>query len=138
MHREKPGEGGFVECILYGFNLDCLFFRFDYLKGLRPFKDQWSFNVNFLHPIQVKVHGEVKYKRSHATLNGGKGEIQIASEDVVELGIPFKTLGVKGGDEARVFIEIEDGVRGFERWPAKGFLIIDIPSEDFERENWMV
>jgi hypothetical protein len=138
MHREKPGEGGFVECILYGFNLDCLFFRFDYLKGLRPFKDQWSFTVNFLHPIQVKVHGEVKYKRSHATLNGGKGEVQISSEDVVELGIPFKTLGVKGGDEARVFIEIEGGVRGFERWPGKGFLIIDIPSEDFERENWMV
>jgi hypothetical protein len=57
---------------------------------------------------------------------------------VVEMGIPFEALGASGGDEVRLFIEVEGGKRGFERWPAKGFLIVDVPSEDFELKNWMV
>jgi hypothetical protein len=138
MHREEGAGGGLIDCISYGFNLSSLFFRFDYLKELMPCKDKWSFTINLLHPEQRKLRARVCGKSAKVTLSGGEVELQIASGDVVELGIPFMALGAKGGDEIRLFIEIEGREGGFERWPAKGFLIVDVPSEDFERQNWMV
>jgi alpha-amylase/alpha-mannosidase (GH57 family) len=138
MHREEGAGGGLIDGISYGFNLSSLFFRFDYLKELMPCKDRWSFTINFLHPKQINIRARIHGKSAKVTSSGGQGALQIASGDVVELAIPFTALGAQGGEEIRVFIEIEGRERGFERWPAKGFLIVDVPSEDFERQNWIV
>ncbi len=147
MHGEGEPKG-LLDGISYGFNLERIFFRLDYLKELTPYPERWSFTINFLHPRPMKAVIHVEGRNSSGRLlertNGGtgwteKGAIEeLASNDVVEIGIPFESLGAKGGDELRLFIDVDAIEKGFERWPARGFLIVDVPTEDFELHHWMV
>ncbi|MDO8427204.1 MAG: hypothetical protein Q7T24_06800 [Deltaproteobacteria bacterium] len=145
MHRELQGNG-VIEGISYGFSKDSLFFRFDYLEELVPFEGEWSFTVNFLHPKPVKITASVKGKAPKARLSvktdkkwTDAGPLnEIASDTVVELAISLDALGASKGDEIRLFINIDGNERGMERWPVKGFLIFQVPAEDFEQQNWIV
>ena len=152
MHREMDrragGPAGLVDGISYGFNLDTLFLRLDYIRSLHPYKSKWGFTINYLYPVQLRalfdVHGRDIKGALHEREKGSSSWREIstlglaASGDVVEVGVPFKDLHVEPGGELRVFIEVNAGERGVERWPARGFLVIDIPTEDFELHNWMV
>ncbi len=149
MHKELQGSG-LVESIHYGFSPEELFFRFDYLEELAPYAGDWSFTINFLHPRSVRVN---------ATLSGTEASVQclekekdgkwaptgtgceIASDRVVELSVPLDVLGATqadAGGDIRLFISINGGERGRERWPVKGFLIFQVPGPDFEQQNWIV
>ncbi|MBI5469375.1 MAG: glycoside hydrolase [Deltaproteobacteria bacterium] len=145
MHRELQGNG-VIEGISYGFSKDTLFFRFDYLEDLAPFEGEWSFTINFLHPKPVKITAAIKGREAKAALSVKQdnkwveaGAVkEIASDAVVELGVGLDTLGALKGNEIRLFINIDGNERGVERWPVKGFLIFQVPTEDFEQQNWIV
>lgn len=149
MHRVSQG-GGLIEAILYGFSKDALFLRFDYLRALVPFKKKWSLTITFISPASIKLEALINgndvsatiFERSPETHKWSEkcktGPDMIAAGTVVELGIPFSALGASYGHEVRFFISIDAGEVGFERWPVKGFLILDIPPEDFEQHNWKV
>jgi alpha-amylase/alpha-mannosidase (GH57 family) len=147
MHKEVEG-GAFIDKINYGFSKEALFFRFDYFKDAEPEERSWSFTISFLAPGEVRVQGEVSSGRVSARVfeKGAEGdrwddtgvEIQAASGSVVELAVPLKTIGAKPSEEISFFINIDAGPDGLERWPVKGFLIIDVHGEDFEIENWFV
>ncbi|MBI5598677.1 MAG: hypothetical protein HY890_02940 [Deltaproteobacteria bacterium] len=147
MHREGEPHG-LIHAVAYGFSLSTLFFRFDYMKDIVPYRGKWSFTLNFLHPARMRVRVTVEGRDAKGTVwekpsdekewveKGGLN--LLASGDVVETGIPFSELVARVGDELRLFIDIEGGELGFERWPARGFLLIEVPTEDFESLNWTV
>ncbi|MBI5587175.1 MAG: glycoside hydrolase [Deltaproteobacteria bacterium] len=145
MHRELQGEG-LIVAVAYGFSRDALFFRLDYLEELIPHETQWSFTINFLHPVPLRVNSVVKGKDAKAIVYGKVKDkwvttdfrADIAADTVVEVGIDLLTLGAVKGGEIKLFISIDGADRGMERWPVKGFLIFDVPSEDFEQQNWIV
>lgn len=146
-------RGVLIEDISYGFNLDTLFFRLDYLKDLRPFEGSWRFTIDFI-TAEVKLKATVEGRKSSArieetgaeaeggskltlTCDKGKG-VSIASGQVVELAVPFGCLGVSGGDELNVIVHIDAGDRGVERYPSNGALIVEVPTKHFEQFDWIV
>ncbi len=150
MHTSNDWEG-LLDGISYGFNIEKLFFRVDYLDHLKPYMDKWTFTLNVTHPavlkIEVDIEGTVStatpYERVKKDTDGHwkKAEgvsLEIASGGVVELAVPFEAIGADIGNEVCFFFEINSGERGFERWPVKGHLILDRPSENFEKEDWSV
>ncbi len=145
MHREVEG-GGLIERIFYGFNIEKLFFRFDYLREFRGYNGEWSFTINFLNPRPLKITVTVKGRTTDGKIYeriGDRweqtGELkEIGSNTVVELAIPFSTIGAGSGEEMWFFISIDGRERGIERWPIKGYLIQEVPSEDFDSRHWMV
>ncbi|MBI5643910.1 MAG: alpha-amylase/alpha-mannosidase [Deltaproteobacteria bacterium] len=146
MHKELQSNG-LIEGISFGFSEDALFLRFDYLSEITPYEKEWSFSMHFLHPRAVKLNAAVKGKEIKTTLHEKLGDgkwaeagelLNIAADAVVELGIPLEFLKVAKGDEIRLVININGGERGLERWPVKGFIIFNAPSEDFEQHDWMV
>ncbi|MBI3753912.1 MAG: hypothetical protein HY266_07735 [Deltaproteobacteria bacterium] len=146
MHRET--RAGIVDSISYGFNLQSLFFRFDYIHDIIPYEQKWDVIINFLFPKMRKIKLSIEGGKADAKIlekDSDTGEFvekkkieSIAAKDVVELEVQFKTLGVKTGDEMRFFITIDGGERGLERWPSKGYVAVAVPSEDFEDYNWWV
>jgi len=146
MHREGE-SAGLIGGISYGFNLETLFFRFDYQKAVAPYNEKWNITVNFLYPKPQRITVSVCGKESKGTIlekspETGQwkecGELRLlASGGVVEAGISFKELSAKGWDEVRLFIDIE-AEAGLERWPPRGFLVIEVPTEDFESRHWAV
>jgi hypothetical protein len=149
MHAATDLEG-LLDGILYGFSLDKLFFRLDYLDHLKPYKDKWNFTIHLTCPAVKKIDISVDGNTSTATIferssEGSENQWkevgkldEIASGEVVECAIPFEVTGADIGNEICFFFEINSGERGFERWPVKGTLILDRPSEEFEHEDWSV
>ena len=65
-------------------------------------------------------------------------DLEIAADAVVEISVPLAMLGASKGDEVMLFISIDAGVDGMERWPVKGNIILDVPAEGFEQQDWIV
>ena len=165
MHREVEG-GEMLDGIQYAFSSEELFFRFDYPEGGAPPEEgqtldakgsgsmdsssEWSATVSFIHPEIRRVCATIKGAESSAAVfnKDYEGEWvecsaieRIASADVVELAIPLSMIAVgseAAGGEIKFFITIDAGERGHERWPVKGSFIVDLPTENFELENWSV
>lgn len=148
----RPSEGlvgaeGFLRGVVYGFNLETLFLRLDYVKAIMPYEKAWNFTISFLFPCPMRAEVTVKgaiangvFFSKQPGVNGWAESVpmqKLAAKDCVEAGIDFKTIGAIGGDEIRFFIDVEaDGKR--ERWPSRGFLSVEVPTEDFEAQHWMV
>jgi len=148
MHREKRG-GLLIEAISYGFNQDILFFRFDYAKGIDPSAKRWRLRINFIHPWIIKSVIDINglgidnariWEKEPTTGEWiDRGELApIKIKDVIEMAIPFTKLGVRQGEEIRFFIIMSSEDFGQERWPTRGYIALEVPSEDFERYNWWV
>lgn len=147
MHTE--GRCGVIlDDILYGFDLKTLYMRFDYLKELSGYRDKWNLTVNFLKPTPFKVQLHIEGAHSRVLLfqkDPDSNEwvetllpVTVASGDVVELAVPFRTIGAASGDELHLMVEVDGEERGVEKWPVKGFVIIDLPTKDFGKEEWSV
>ncbi len=147
MHREAFKEV-LLDGIVYGFSAEELFFRFDYLEGREPYDKAWSLTIHFVAPEAIKIACEINKTECRATVykrgedsEGWKEEgglARMASGKVVEMAIPFKTLGADGGEKINFFMQIDSEDYGAERWPARGLLSIETPGEEFEEERWLV
>lgn len=141
------GAEGFLRDVVYGFNLETLFLRLDYVKAIMPYEKEWNFTLNFIHPYPMKadviVKGDVAKGVFSSKAQGGDGWVKngamdkLAAKSCVEAAIDFKKLGAKPGDELRLFIDVLAG-GAQERWPVRGFLSVEVPAEDFEAQHWMV
>lgn len=145
MHSEGEAKG-LIDKIFYGFNLKSLFLRMDYAKELMPYKSSWDFSITLLHPEALRIDVSVKGKESSGKIMKKiKDEWQetasikmLASDDIIEFGIDFETLGAKSGEELKLYLDINAGEAGTMRWPTKGILVIEVPGEDYENLHWMV
>jgi alpha-amylase/alpha-mannosidase (GH57 family) len=150
MHREIAG-GELLEAIHYAFSKKDLFFRFDYPPGVEPppegGPEGWSLTISFLHPEIRRICVTIKGALSSAAIfnKDYEGEWveyavikRIASGSVSELAIPLALIGAVEPGEIKFFIQIDAADSGHERWPVKGFFIVDVPEADFELENWSV
>ncbi|HHL40225.1 MAG TPA: glycoside hydrolase [Deltaproteobacteria bacterium] len=147
MHKESHG-GGLIEALYYGFSRDVLYFRLDYREDVDPREIEWSCVLNFIRPARLRAKLEVRGAEIEAAFvrrNEEAGRWSepepiglAASGDVVEVGVPFDLLGAAPGDRIWLFLNVDAGEKGAERWPAKGFLSVEVPTEDFELRNWIV
>ncbi len=150
MHKTESSEdepGAIIEDIFYGFDPSSLFLRFDYSKAILPYPSPWRIKIDFIDPVEVRCIIEIEGERSIGRLYRKDGDNRwiehgklerIASGEVVEIAVDFALLDVKGGEELKFFIEINGGKMGAERRPAGGFVALEVPTEDYERLNWMV
>ena len=121
--------------------------RLDYVEAIMPYEKEWNFTINFIHPYPMKadvtVRGEIAKGVFSSKAQGGDGWVKngamdkLAAKSCVEAAIDFKKLGAKPGDELRLFIDVLAGGAP-ERWPVRGFLSVEVPTEDFEAQHWMV
>lgn len=154
MHKAGTSHGGrigsgLIDSIYYGFNLNTLFLRLDYLTSPMPLplNNKWHLTVDIVKPGRL---------RCVITINGTdvsgttysydkKGEWvescclkELAINDILEIGIPFELIGAKEGETINLRMEIDAAELGIDRRPARGFLAIEVPTKDYELINWMV
>jgi alpha-amylase/alpha-mannosidase (GH57 family) len=146
-----------VSHIYYGFDLDHLYIRLDTTvpligDGALPL----SFVVHFLkpHPHRFEIDSlpdgktrAVLYARdeepSHPTGTAGEWrkvrEVStVAVGEIVEAGIPFDLLRMSPNEEVQFFLVLRKDGEEIERWPQRGYLSFEVPTEDFEAQRWCV
>lgn len=133
-----------VRGLYYGFDLSRLFFRVDFLTD---FHGEVLFKFSRPEPVLVKVvsvrDGSVRMELSRGTSGRSKSlslpDGEVAWGARMEWSVSFEALGWTVPIEAvALHIEvIEEGLE-VERYPERGVLDFEGPSEAFQLKNWFV
>jgi alpha-amylase/alpha-mannosidase (GH57 family) len=145
MHR----GASIITHIYYGFDLKNLFVRLDPSGSLRDENtSDLAFFINFLSPkgLDVEIRVAPQERRVSADLfrgeNGARNRIaainNVAANDIIELAVPFELLGVQPNDEIRIFVTVERSGSEVEKWPFRGYIRFQAPTDDFEAMMWQV
>lgn len=136
-----------VKSIHYGFDLENSYYRLDFHEELNFFDIGLSLIVSFFEPHSLKF----SFSKDHSTgsiicrildndgnLVKSNSKIEIASDEIVEVKIPFTTVTAKKDESVRFFIALEKDGGLVERWPSRGYVSFEVPTEDFDLLNWYV
>ncbi len=61
-----------------------------------------------------------------------------AADQVVEAGVHLDALGVVRGGTLNFAVSVESGGRQLERWPQRGYLSVEVPTDDAVTSSWIV
>ncbi|MBI5749826.1 MAG: alpha-amylase/alpha-mannosidase [Nitrospinae bacterium] len=136
----------FLEEIYYGFDLNKLYIRIDPILNLELEEDLEAQIIIFdkeefrlIFPFGKK--GVASYELIKA-YNGRTEKIKdidsISVDKIIELSIPFSELKLKAGETAKINVKLEKNDIETERYPQKGFILLTVPDENFERIMWRV
>ncbi|MBP1748424.1 MAG: amylopullulanase [Deltaproteobacteria bacterium] len=117
----------------YGFNESNLFLRIDLDKSFMSETENAIFEI----VITGKDEHHLEYNVLERSVKGdvsAEGEY----EDILETAIPFNALGASPKDKLEVWISLKINDMLIDRIPQRGYLVITMPSETFESENWYV
>ncbi len=155
--RYEPGRGGgamhqgrgVVAELRYGFDLEALYIRIDPAVSVETLADRSAADgagpVAFVlvftepEPIEVEIRlddagrARAELRRRHAA---PRLLPAVAAAEVIELAIPFAELAVLPQTELRFRLAVRRGGRTVEQWPERGFLALEVPTEDFEARMW--
>jgi alpha-amylase/alpha-mannosidase (GH57 family) len=135
-----------IKSIYFGFDLGNAYFRLDIHKELIFFDVGFSLLIRILEPQNLKFQfikdtstGKIDY---HVFSDGEElsthDAIEIASDEIVELKIPFSAMSAKKEETVRFFISLMKDGAPVERWPSKGYVSYQVPTEQFDLINWYV
>jgi hypothetical protein len=135
--------------IYYGLDLENLFIRLDTGISLSsPNVSGFLFNINIISPhverieIRVPQPGKVEAMQAKKNSDGKWMTVQTieqaAARDIIEVAIPFRLMQVSANEEVQFVVSVCRGGEEIERWPSRGYLSFDVPTEEFEAIRWCV
>ena len=136
----------FLEEIYYGFDLNKLYIRIDPILNIELEEDLKAEiiifdNEEFRLVFPFGKRDVSSYKLIRA-FNGKTEKIKdiesIKADKIIELSIPFSELNLKTGENVKINIKLEKNDIEIERYPQKGFILLTVPDENFERIMWRV
>lgn len=131
-----------VRAIYYGFDMQNLYFRFDFNLNLSESTkvEEISLNFDIISPYSARIRISSEDKQ----LLFSQGESQekkigvLAVKKIMEMSIPIADLNLKPKDEIKFIVTVlRDGVE-MEHWPTRAPFTIVVPSVDYQLENWYV
>lgn len=133
-----------IKKVFYGFNNDYIFLRidFDNIK-YKNLLDKIQIFIEIFDNIRTRIcltkndSCLKKFDRNGKIIS--KEEFSdYAIDKILELKISKELLGVREKEKVFVHIFLSNETRMFERFPLNSDILVDIPSKNFEFENWIV
>ena len=136
--------------IAYGFDLERLYIRIDPRE--RSF-DAWEPDLGLRITISSKAIITIELIPSQfidplnekfRLLKNGKAfvshetGVKCAVNELAEAAIPFVLLDSNPKDELTFYVETIKNKLVRNRWPREGYIVLQVPDEDFERRLWLV
>ena len=134
---------GLIKQIHYGFDTDSMMLRLDTDKrAADDLRDIEALQLRFLDPpnVQIRISGLSGGQLWAKLILDGEGivkhGIEVAMDEIVEMKLPFASLGVKAGDSIRFCVEAISDSQSIDRAPQEGLIEFKVPTADFEHINW--
>jgi alpha-amylase/alpha-mannosidase (GH57 family) len=154
-HTKHHGESmhqmaQFVECVMFGFDIDNFYVKVLTRHGnTQRESDQLEVVLNIVKPRHIKLRANLGSLRGKSPKSGFRIEengrleettsgVQAAHKDFLEIGIPFRLIGGKSGDEMGFQIRVYQDEKLLEKWPKSDLIQLQIPDSEFERIEWKV
>lgn len=149
MHRSGYG---LLAGLHYGFDECHVYLRVDFHDSV--FESRVPVNVEFVFPsksiklraiippdeaavtLSVRPIDEARNRAGGAPPAGSPEEPGASFRKVLEIGIPFGTLGCVGDDRIEFFVTLNHAGSIGERWPMYGSFTAELPGKDFEQRMW--
>ncbi|MBA4418300.1 MAG: glycoside hydrolase [Syntrophus sp. (in: bacteria)] len=123
-----------IKGCFFGFNEKSLFLRIDMDKSFIENIEDLSFEIILtVKETTSKIVYRVKGDVLESTL-----PVNIAFYDILEIEVPFESLGAQKGDTIAVSSSLKIKEMIVDRVPKRGYLAVRMPSENFEMEMWYV
>ncbi len=137
---------GLMQAVRFGFSADRLLIRVDAVGGpaSERLAEAGKLRVGFVDPADTEVIvTEPSRPRASGRVNrpGGQGvgpAVETATGKILELAVPFESLGIAPGDPIRFYVELLADDASLDRAPREGIFELTAPTADFERINWQV
>ncbi|HWR97635.1 MAG TPA: glycoside hydrolase family 57 protein [Candidatus Methanoperedens sp.] len=135
-----------VSSFHYGIGTERLFLRLDFRIGYRaPGLAGDALVVHVARPRQMRIVVPLGGGGSGAhvidEVDGTREELRersVALEEILEMGIPWKSLKASLGQEVRFHLSLTKDGGILTSWPMSGSFAVVVPGEDFERRMWSV
>ena len=138
-----------ISRLFFGFNLENLYLRLDSKQNLRDFfAEGGNISLEFLEPSRMEIvlffkNDTLKWKVYSIEKNEKKiienSNIEAVCEQIVEMKIPFKTLGADSENPIKFIVYVREDSILEQRFPPCGqYMEIALPDEDFEDSMWYV
>jgi len=147
-HRLGAGGGsmhrgaGLAEALYFGFDPRQLYVRLDFANGRLPGPEvDLVFEVLAPRPMRIRVNGLDSGERD-VLWEGGEhdhepvGGSRCAVANILELGIPFASLGVVAGESVEILGTLVRDGAPIETLPADDLIRFAVPDESFESAMW--
>jgi len=138
MHR---GEGLARE-LHYGFDAERFFLRLDFATG-NPAGEGVDLLLEIVepHPRSLRVRGLIAGERVVVWEGGPQSGDPVPGATcgvgpLLEMGVPFASLGLVPGDPVAVLLQTWEGGRPLESYPDEGGFTFVVPGPDFEAAMW--
>jgi alpha-amylase/alpha-mannosidase (GH57 family) len=139
MHRSHQ----FLEKIYFGYDNESFYLRIDPSNrkgGGLPAAARVQ--LQFIAPNEHRVVLERLADREWRCRQPGSSPeappATFAAGRVIELAVPFASVGLPGNGEARFAITVLEGDHELERFPSSGFLAVPVDPEGLDLQEWMV
>ena len=145
MHQVTEPSAPLTTLLLFGFDPERLFVRFDFHRPAGDLLHAAEVLVTFLAPANLRVRVGPEGSRITATLQRRASDgweavvgaaVDAAAHQILELAIPFAALGVGEGTKLALFVSLHRDALELERYPPHRPLDITVPALDYEARNW--
>ncbi|MEO6811777.1 MAG: glycoside hydrolase family 57 protein [Isosphaeraceae bacterium] len=137
---------GLMKYVYFGFSVERLYIRIDTTDGKARdlLADVDRLRIGFVNPADWEVLIEhpgstpIGSIRHAGDLSSNGATVEVATDQILELGVPFGRLGLKAGEPIRFYVELLRGETSLDRAPREGIFELTVPTPDFERIMWQV
>jgi alpha-amylase/alpha-mannosidase (GH57 family) len=136
--------------IAYGFDLERLYIRIDPREksfdawepdlGLRITISSKAIITIELIPSRFTDHLDEKFRllKNEMALDPHETGVKCAVDELAEVAMPFALMDSNPKDKLTFFVETIKNKLVRNRWPREGYIVLQVPDEDFERRLWLV
>jgi len=140
------GVESLISDVYYGFDLNSIYFRFDFVKREEPFNlSRWSLSIHFqnseFYRIDVSLDecdNYIVYRKVKDRWVRRSRRSDITVDRIIELGISFKDLNLKSGDKSFFTIMVYENALEHERLPRTGMISFVVPDEKYQSLMWQL
>jgi len=131
-----------IRRIYYGFDMNNLYFRFDFDKEIQSPEqiECFTINIDVVFPYEARI--KIIPGNDFLVLSGSdykdKKIGKLAAKKIMELSIPVENLELKPNEELKFIVTVLKGGAEMEHWPIRSPFTLKIPSTDYKLENWYV
>ena len=137
---------GILQDVYFGFDTERLLVRLDTRGG--PVNEKLAkvdtVRVVFFEPVGFEFliaqpsHEEPILQFYHDDVAVSESGVEAAADLILELAIPFSSLGAATDDPLNFYIELLEGDQAIERIPREGAIETSVPSSEYELIMWHV
>ena len=133
-----------VSAFYYGFDRGSLYLRLDFPDRVLP-GDDVDLVLTFLLPTgrRVAVRGIARGVRAVELLGDDAPAVPLpgasaVAEQLLEVGVPFRSLGLVVGDRVEMLVHLVRGSEHLESVPPDHVIRFAVPGPEFEQRHWSV